>query len=262
MRRRTFGYILPLGCLWSACATVSVAVDPGHGAVLTDPNGNMSILGEGVAYVSADARVDDFDLTQQSQGGSFAAVTKDGVPLRVVDPVVGYRVIAEELVEADRTLGPTGWKSVVEPIVSSTIGRVVATYRYDQLDTPRLREAQDRITTLAAAQLKPLHIALLSVELKGLVAQLPGLASSVTETSVWEQRSAKAKTSIEVASHEADNLRAKAAGIASANQSIAETLTPATLQNKADQAWLQLITSPTTDVEVVDSASPPLEVSP
>lgn len=249
------------GLALAACADV-VVVDSGHRAVLMTPDGAVASLGEGTASVPADSVVHDFDLRQQEVAGSFTAVTADGVPLVVRDPVVSFSWVPEEVVDADRSIGPQGAPAIVATIVGSTITRVLASYRWDQLDTAHIREAQAKISSQASAALRPRHLALGSVEIKGLEPRLPELARAVTDTSVWQQRGATAATNVELARKRAENLHAAAAGIASANASVAPTLTPAVLEDKGDKAWQALILAPTTAVEITNEPSPSLEVGP
>jgi hypothetical protein len=79
---------------------------------------------------------------------------------------------------------------------------------------------------------------------------------------VWAERSATAKTRVEVARQRADSLRARADGIAGANRQIAPTLDAAVLAAKADAAWARLLASPRVTVRVSTAPSPVLEVSP
>jgi len=253
--------LLALCLSLGGCVGLAV-VEPGHRAVAMSPEGNFSLLDEGVSSVPPDAVVDDFDLRQLNEGGTFVAITADGVPIAIGDPVVSYGWIAQELIDADRALSREAARGVVAATVGSAISRVLATYRWDELDPNHIREAQAKIIQLAAEALRPRHLLLASVELKGIYPKLPQLAQAVTETSVWEQRSQTAKTGVELAKQRADGLRTSAAGIAAANADIAPTLTPPVLQDKRNQAWLKLLTAPTTTVEVTSGTSPSIEVSP
>jgi regulator of protease activity HflC (stomatin/prohibitin superfamily) len=264
MRRPKITRILMLAALAAlpACATVGVTVAPGHAAVLTLDDGSMTVLHEGAVDVPATAQVDDFDLTQQTSGGTFNAVTADGVPLVVHDPVVSYALAPDELVAADRALGPDRWRAIVTPLVHAAIDNVLATYRWAELDSDGIRAAQARITELAAVRLRPYHLVLSAVELKGLTPRLPGLARAVTATSIWEQRAAQARLQVEVTRQRADNLRAQAAGIAAGYDRVAPTLDAAVLAEGAQRAWQQLLTSPAATVLLANEGSPQLEVSP
>jgi hypothetical protein len=245
----------------ASCATTAT-VASGHAAVITSANGDMQAVGEGAIDVPADARVDDFDLRQQILGGSFAVNSADGMPLVARDPVISVRVIPDEIVAADARTGPDGWRALVTPIVHAAIAKVIATYRWDELTPDAIRLAQARITQLAAQQLRPLHVLVTSVELKGLAPRSPGLRRTITDTSIWEQRSLQARLRLDVAQKQADSLRAQAAGIAAANQAIAPTLLPGVLVDKANQAWQRLLSSPATTVQVTTEPATTLEVSP
>ena len=259
--RRSFA-IVCLSLLSSCAGVVSTTIAPGHAAVMTTADGDHVVLHEGITDVPDSAHVDDFDLTQQEDGGSFTATTADGVPVVVHDPTVSYAIVAAELVDADRELGPDRWRAIVAPIVQSTIAGVLARYRFDALTPENLRTAQAHITTLAANRLRPYHLALSSIELKGVTAQLPELARAVTATSVWEQRSDAAKLELDVARQRADSLRAQASGLAAGYDRVAPTLTPAVLADQAARAWQTLITSPATAVLLTNDRTPQLEVRP
>lgn len=262
MRRQLVIVVVVVAALGSSCAGVtSTTIAPGHAAVLTTADSAASVLHEGIADVPADAHVDDFDLTQQAAGVTFTATTADGVPVVVHDPTISYALVAAELVAADRELGPERWRTLVTPIVQSTIAGVLATYRFDALTPDALRQAQARMTTRAQLRLRPYHLALSSVELKGVTAQLPAFARAVTATSVWQERAAATRAQLDVARRQADRLRAQATGLAAAYGSVAPTLTPGVLADEAARAWQTLVTAPRSAVVVSDHA-PTLEVTP
>jgi hypothetical protein len=70
---------------------------------------------------------------------------------------------------------------------------------------------------------------------------------------VWEQRSAEAKSRLEVARERADSLRARAEGVAAGYRQVAPTLSPGVLADKQNQAWEQLLASPSATVQVAES---------
>jgi hypothetical protein len=257
-RGKTLALLFLAGAL-PCCASVSVA--PGHAAVLLTPEGKMAVLGEGTTDVPSGSVVDDFDLRQQALTATFTAITKDAVPLHLSDAAVNYHVVAADLVAADRALSPADQRTLVAAVVEASAASVLATYRFDQLDTPRIREAQERITAISSARLLPYHLALASVELKGILPHLPGLANQVARTSIWEQRSAEARTRVELARQKADRLQKEAAGTASAFQTVAPTLSAAVLAEQEANAWKRLVTAPTTTVQVTDK-QPLLEEAP
>ncbi len=253
--------LLPL-VLATSCATVSVL--PGHGAVALTADGQRSSLPEGVSTVPALLAVDDFDLRQEEQGVTFAALTSDAVPVVVHDAVVAYHLDQSALLAIDRTTGATYRTTVVAPILQSAVGAILATYDYAALDTPHLRDAEARIAARAAAELAPFHILLDGVSLKGVVANLPRLQAAITDSGVWQERSLQAQSEIELARQRAAAQRSVAAGIAAVHRTLAPTLQPTALADAAARAWSQLLVSASTTVQVLPSSpsSTLLEVAP
>jgi len=246
----------------AACAAPTYDVQPGHRAVLTDLAGVESVADEGEVAVPDGATLDDFDLRQVVQTQSFDATTADGVPISARGCSISWQFVPEELVDLDHSLDGQNAPQVVNAIVGAQIARVLGTYRWDALDPAHIREAQAMIESAAAIALRPRHITLTEVDLKGLVSRLPGLSRNITATSIWEQRVAAEKARVETARQQAESLRAQAEGIAAANRSIAPTLTDGVLADKSNRAWQALLQSPTTAVEISNEPSPSLEVAP
>ncbi|HEY4121998.1 MAG TPA: SPFH domain-containing protein [Byssovorax sp.] len=251
---------LAVALVLSGCASVTTSIAPGHRAVVTAADGGTSVIGEGAADVPADAQVEDFDLREESQGGTFAARTADGVPVLVRDPVLTYTWVADELPAAAREVGAARRREIAAAIVASAVSAELAKVRYRELDPARLRALQAEVTRVAAARLRPYHVALDGVELKGVTPRLPGLARAVTDTSVWEQRALEAKSGVELAKQRADRARAEAAGVAKANATLASSLTPGVLGAARNDAWKKLLTAKTTTVDVARSTT--LEINP
>jgi prohibitin 1 len=247
------GRVLAVGlaAMAFACATV----EPGHSTVLMNADGTMSQLDEGVTLVSPLAEVDDFSLREQSPGKRFFAISADGAPIVASDAVVTYRLVPNQLIAVDREIGPEFETSVIEPIVQSTVRRVLGSYRADEFDTPHIREAEKRITALAAERLLPKHILLEEVVLKAVYPDLPGLTRVISETEAWAQYAQETRTRIEVARKEAVRLRQQAEGIAAANRSLSATLSRNVLNEAAQRAWLSLLTSPSTTVRIAGNGT-------
>jgi hypothetical protein len=255
-------FLLPIAAVFAcSCAGLTaVTVAPGHAAVALSPTGELRVLDEGVTEVEADARVDDFDLREQELGGTFTAITRDGVRVVVVNPGVVYHLVGSELLAADRHVPPSGWRPLIASIVQSTVARVLSRYTLRELDANAIRQAQETITTQAAAQLRSFHVALSTVELKGIAPRMPALAAATTETSVWEQRALAAPSRIEIARQRAESLRAEGNGIAASNRAVAATLDRVVLSRTTAENWERLLAAPSTEVVVANS--PSVEVSP
>ena len=113
------------------------------------------------------SRVELYDLRAQERDEDLLGVTSDGVPVR---PVLARDLFdaPDELVALEREVGRNYYDVVIRPLVRSTVRRVLAGYRADQLDTATIVEAQRQITQQAAARLRPFHIVLDSIDLRTL----------------------------------------------------------------------------------------------
>jgi hypothetical protein len=243
--------------LWG-CATVAV-IEPGYRAVLQRPDGELVVLGEGVEALEPNSVVQDFDLRQQLTGRSVAVVTADGVPVVVGNPIATWAWAPDELVDAARTVSEA--RAVVAALVGEAVAQVLSGFVWKDLDTPHLREAEAQITARAAAALRPRHLVLSSVSLKGLTPRAPQLARAIAETEIWKERSTAAASRLEVARQQAEAARAGAQGFADSMSRLAPTLTREVLDRDADRAWAQLLAAPHTTVDVSTEPSPVLEVT-
>lgn len=249
IRRGSFFFLLSVSAL-GACATVPA----GHRAVLTTFDGATRTLDEGVAVVPLFSKVDDFDLRQQGQNENFMALTADGVPIRAGDLLVTYQLIGTELVAADREVGPHYAVTLIDPIVQSAARKVLASFRWFELDTAHIRQAEAQITAIAAAELVPHHIHLHAVQLRGLFVDLTLFNRSVSDTSVWDQRAQEARLRLDVARQQAQALHQEAIGLLSAYRLIAPSLTESALQDEQTRAWGLLLSSRSATVQALDDS--------
>ena len=102
----------------------------------------------------------------------LAALSADGRMLEARASVLTFRPAAGELVALAREIGPTYYQVIVQPIVRSTVRRVLASRRLDELDTAGMLRAQEEITRIAAERARPSHVTLDGVDLRTL-AMLP-----------------------------------------------------------------------------------------
>jgi regulator of protease activity HflC (stomatin/prohibitin superfamily) len=231
----------------SACATVP----PGNlGVVLRSDGVAPEPLVEGSHVVSPWSQVTLYDVRVDEHTEDLGAISADGTALEAKASVLTFHAAPGELVALAREVGPNFYAMVVLPIVSSTVRRVVAGLRADQLDTAGIRRAQAMVTRAAAEQLRPFHIIVDSVDLRALNVLFTSAAyAAVVETGVEEQKVYLARKQIELAKHENDVLRERARGIATAHAIVAPTLTPEVLRDDAMRAWTRLLTAPSCSVE-------------
>jgi regulator of protease activity HflC (stomatin/prohibitin superfamily) len=238
----------------AACATVP----PGSGGVVlgssgTDPNP----LGEGSHWTGFFSQTQLYDLRQQEHDEDLVGLTSDGASLELRASLVTYRLVPEELVTLAREIGPEYHEVIVRPVVQSTVRLVMARLRADELDTPRLRQAQDDITLLARERLRPHHILLTSVLIRGVFFDAPRLNDEIQVTAMQEQRVLEARQEVEITRARARVEEAR--GIDAAHRLLAPTLDRHLLDSRRVDAWSRLLTSPRVEVKVTAS---PLLLSP
>jgi len=246
-------------------APACVTVPSGHLGVLLRQGGvAREPIGEGVHVIGPLAHADIYDLRGQEHHEYLAALSADGATLEARASVLTFRPEAGELVALAREIGPTYYQVIVQPIVRSTVRRVLASRRLDELDTAGILSAQATITKIAAERARPYHIIIEGVDLRTL-AVLPSSPAYrvVVETSVTEQAVLAARKRVELIRHWADARREAARGVAESHAVLAPTLTPETLTESANRAWTNLVTAPSSYVEVRASRTPYLvEVAP
>jgi regulator of protease activity HflC (stomatin/prohibitin superfamily) len=221
-------------------------------------------LAEGAHAISPWARVDLYDLRVDEHNEDLAAISADGAQVEARASILTFHAAPGEIVRLAREVGPRFYQVLVLPVVSSTVRRVLAGVRADQLDTPGIVRAQEEVTRQAAERLRPYHIIVDGVNLRTLNLSSTSLAYAKTvETAVEEQQVLLARQQVTLAKKRADRLREEAHGIAAAHAVVAPTLSPEILQDSANRASTALLTSPSTTVEVRASSDPTLtEVEP
>ena len=221
------------------------------------PSGRVDVLGEGVHAVLPLSRVELYDLRAQERDEDLVGLTSDGVPVQARTSLVTYSIAPGELVALERELGRSYYDVAIRPLVRSTVRRVLAGYRADQLDAATIVEAQGKITQLAAARLRPFHILLDSIDLRTL-AVLMSAASyrTVLDVGVLEQELLARPQRVEIERQRGDERRERARSLAAAHDRVAPTLTASVLADDAMRASAALMSSPTTRVIVDDGTHP------
>lgn len=249
-----WGCVVVLGVALCGCATVP----SGHGGVLFTPGHGVDPepLGEGVHVVGPLSRVDVYDLRAQEQSEDLVGLSADGALLFARASLVTYHLPAAELPAFVREVGPDYYRSLIVPVVRSTVRRVLGAHRSDELGTAGLRSAQDEITRLAAERLRVHHVVLDSVFLRGVFVVSSEVYAKVLETGTLEQKSLEAPQQRALARSRASAREEAARGVASAHRAVEPTLTPAVLADLERRAWERVLTAPSTTIELRSSAQP------
>ena len=246
--------------LLNACVTVP----SGYRAAVIGPRGEAKNLGEGVSFVAPFSQTRLYDVRRLEANEDLTALTADGAPVKAGSSVVTYRVSPEELVALSRETGPAYYQTLIRPILMSATRRVLAQYRWrDLLDSANVLQAQKELTADAAARLRPRHLILDSVVMRGIFIGLPKISAAITDTSVWEQKSLEAREKVHVAELQAQALRKTAEGVASANERVGPTLTAPVLEDADRRVWSRLMQSPGTKIDIAaDGLMPVVEIKP
>jgi regulator of protease activity HflC (stomatin/prohibitin superfamily) len=239
------------------------SIPSGYAAVVMSPSGNKWALSEGLHAVPPLAQIDVYDLRAQEQVEDLEGVCADGGAIIARASLVSYRVPDGELVALNEETGPHYYDTLVRPVVRSAVRRVFARYPTRSLLTTEGAKAQAEITAVARETLRSLHIALDLVELRGIEAMLPLTNARTVDTGRWEQLALSEPTQTAIARAEGNRLREQARGNATANATVAPTLTKQTLSDNTAKAWTALLASPNTQIDVAPGTGRPLlEVSP
>jgi regulator of protease activity HflC (stomatin/prohibitin superfamily) len=246
---------------WTICLLFAIGgcatIPSGSAAVLSNPNGRVAVLGEGVHVISALARVEIYDLRAQERDEDLIGSTSDGAPVEARASLVTYSIAAGELEALEREIGRGYYGVVIRPIVRSTVRRVLAGYRADQLDTATILEAQQQITELAATRLRPFHIILDAIDLRTLAVLMTADSyRPIVEIGILEQELLAQPQRLEVARQRGAERLERARAIAGAHDRVTPTLTPQVLADDAIRASAALISAPSTRVIVNDSKHP------
>ncbi len=245
----------------SACATVP----PGSTGVLLRTSGvDVEALTEGVSLIGPLSVVGVYDLRGQERSEDLEALSADGAVLKANASVLTFHPVRSEVVALAREVGPSYYETILRPIVRSSLRKVLAGFRADQLDTPGIGKAQREVTEDVARRVRPYHITFDGIDLRTLgIDQSSEAYRSIVDTSVEEQNALTARELPVLARKHAEEMRAEARGISGAHALIAPTLTPELLSDAAYHAWSKLLTAPSTQVEVRPNAQPyVLEVKP
>jgi prohibitin 1 len=244
-----------------ACATVPSGQ---AGVVLRMGSVDNKVLTEGVHVLSPLDEVETYDLRAQEHSEDLAALSADGAPLEAHSSIITFHPAREEVVALARETGPNYYQILVKPLLRSSLRKVLAGFRADQLDTPGIDRAEKQVTADIAERLRPHHVIFDSITLRTLRIDPQSKAyHEVLETSVQEQEAIAARELPVLARQHAEERRAEARGVAASQALIVPSLSPQVLADAAQRAWTQLLTAPTAHVLVRPPEQPiVLEVAP
>jgi regulator of protease activity HflC (stomatin/prohibitin superfamily) len=254
--------LLATACLAQlACATVPSGQ---AGVVLRTDGVDRTVLPEGAHWIGPWAAVETYDLRGQEHSEDLDALSADGAPLEAHASIITFHPVADQIVALARETGPDYYHILVMPLLRSSLRKVLAMYRADELNTAGVGRAEREVTDDTGRRLLPHHIRFDSISLRTLrIAPQSDAYRAVVATGVKEQEALASRELPVLARQRAEEHRADANGVAAAHTLVAPTLSPRVLADAARRAWSRLLTAPSTNVEVRASGQPNLlEVEP
>jgi hypothetical protein len=249
-----------LPALLLLAVTSCVTVTPGALAVVVGRGEPPAVVGEGTRFVSPTSVVEVVDLRARESDDRLLAVTADGAAVEVATSVVTWRLDGGGLPELVRQIGPDIYAVAISPVVSGVTRRVLGQLRLDQFDGVHLEVAERTITATCAEVLRPLHVAVDLVELRGVRPLSPEVRASIEAAATAEQQVLGIPNQLQLARARATQALEVARGVAAANRALDATLDPVMLAELRTRALTQLLDSKNT--EVVLDAPVTLEASP
>ncbi|MBK8967256.1 MAG: prohibitin family protein [Lewinellaceae bacterium] len=171
-----------------------------------------------------------------------------------------YRVKSNEAPDLLRKVGIDYEGTVILPVFRSAVSDVTSKYYAKDMHSGNRAEIEVAIRDLMMKTLEAKGLIVEAVLLKSI--SLPrSLAKAIEDKLEAEQQAQRMEFVLQQERQEADRMRIKAEGVRDANQIIAEGLTPAILQYKSIEAWVQLAMSPNSKI-VFSNGSVPMMLNP
>jgi prohibitin 1 len=173
--------------------------------------------------------------------------SKEGLTI-LADVSILYHLKTSETPDILREIGTGYENTVILPVFRSAVADVSSGYYAKDMHSGKSRTSiEDSIRTLMMHRIGEKGIVIEHVLLKSI--QLPrSLANAIEEKLEAEQQAQRMEFVLQQEQQEAQRKRIQAEGVRDANAILNEGLTPAVLQYKSIEAWIQLAESPNTKI--------------
>lgn len=180
--------------------------------------------------------------------------SKEGLNI-AADISILYNVIPKRAPTLLRNVGPYYEENIIIPVFRSAIADVSSRYFAKDMHTGQRALIEVAIQEQMSKLLADKGVTIETVLIKSI--KLPrNLATAIEEKLQAEQQFLRMEFVLQEAEREAERKRIEAAGVRDAQKIIAEGLTPAILQYKSIEAFIELSNSPNTKVIVSDGDMP------
>jgi len=174
--------------------------------------GRTRTLGEGSAFVGPLSQVRVYDVRATEHDEDLTALTAEGAGILAGSSLVTYRLAPDELEALNRETGPDFLSCSRPPPDPFDRTARVRRIPLDELDSDGILRAQKEISEEAARRLRPFHIVLESVAIRGVTLVSPLANAAVTGITVEEQRALAQRQQVAIAAGRAARGARRAAG--------------------------------------------------
>jgi regulator of protease activity HflC (stomatin/prohibitin superfamily) len=192
--------------------------------------------GEGLHMIAPWNELYVYDLRSMSRDELLSVIAVNGLSIKL-DTSVRYHVIPTEVVAMHEELGPDYYRKVLEPVLRSEARRVFGQYTPEEIYSTKREVIEREIRLGVIAKIAGRHIALEAILVRD-VELPPAIRTAIDSKLAAEQEVLKMKYVIAVAKQTAEQRQIEADSVASYNQTVASSLSPAIL----DYARIQQVT--------------------
>ncbi len=231
--------------------TGCVRIDAGHRGVLFKWFGGTQdeVFPEGVHIVAPWNRMMTYDVRMQDRIEKVEILTSNGLSVRM-DVSVRFRLVAAQLPELQKTIGPAFFEKIVQPIVRSEVRKIVGGYTPEQIYASKRPEVESSIFLAVKNEIEKKPLEVDAVMIRGV--ELPvQLQKAISEKLEEEQRALKMRFVLLREEQEAERKRIEAKGIADFQKIVSAGISHNLLRWKGIEATQALAGSDNAKVVVI-----------
>ncbi|HDZ08118.1 prohibitin family protein [Pseudohongiella sp.] len=229
------------------------------------PNYHSELAGEGLAFIWPWDKFYLYDIRLKTHNETYQVVSQEGLHFEI-EMTFRWRVVGENLVELNQTVGLDYLQSMLIPEIGSVLRHVVADYRAEALYTVARNAVQAEIYEEVTSSSLPNHIGSRATQEPGITIvlqdtlmtriELPetlqvAIESKLAEAEMVEQYEFR----VERERLESERKQIEAEGIRNFQETVAPAITDSYLQWRGIEATLQLAESDNAKVVVIGNSA-------
>ena len=200
-----------VGVLWTAASGTQTA---------TYPEGLHSLLAWNEMYV--------YDLRSMSHEEELDVIAVNGLTIKL-NSSVRYRIEPREVVALQEEIGPEYYQKILEPVLRSEGRRVIGRYTPEEIYSTKRELIERELREGLKEKISGKHLVLEAILIRNV--ELPlAIRTAIDQKLAAEQEVLKARYVLELTRAAAEQKRVEALGVADANRTISQSLSPAILE--------------------------------